>query len=147
MNEKLTRVLNLISWVLLATIAALLIHFSYLMLFDDNPPSTVDLPIQVDKEFYEPGDEIALSVNICRYTDVAAHLYVSYFNLDTGIAYIQPETAVSSAPQGCSYFTRVEIVPEVPPGTYVRRSRAEYQVNALIARSVDMYTEEFEVTE
>lgn len=121
-------------------------YVGYLVLIDANPPITIEIPLKVDKAVYKPGEDMAITANICRNTDVPAQLYVSFTETDKGLTYLMQEETVSSAPLGCNTFTRVVHAPDIPSGKYIRVTRAEYRVNFFANRIVEFHTEDFYIS-
>lgn len=141
----MNRIFYIVSWVTLALAAVLVLTIGYLLFVDGNPPVEIETPVQVDKEVYEQGDTIWMTVNYCRYVDATATIYSAYVS---DAIRVNVPAEVTNTLTGCGETMIRETIPaDLPPGIYSRVSRGVYEVNVLAHRTVDWYTEEFEVIE
>ena len=137
--------INRILLTLLIAIILMMAVFTYLYVFDNNPPiEFYNLPFPTDKKEYRAGDNIILTADYCRYTTVSYTLNMRFVD---GIAFSVPETHRVGALPGCRVinFQIVTVPDNLPPGTYYLEGKNEYQVNFLANRLVEWTSQEFEV--
>ena len=147
--ERTYKFLNIASSIVLSIAVLFIIIFSWLLFIDDNPPLVVNsIPVLLDKDTYFPGDDMKVTADVCRNTSAGATLYPTFINTGTGQLFDTTPIFVDNLPMGCSVSTITVTVPHyLPPGIYVRRVRARYQVNFIATRVVEFYTEDFEILE
>lgn len=155
MNTHIQNILNIAAGIILVIAFIFIIICSYLLFIEDNPPQEIRLPMQVDKSVYEPGDEILVTANYCRYTSAAATRYVTYINKTTGRLFPLEPTEVNSfpvSPRNCDIIANPEtatIAQKLPAslttGDYVRHSKLEFHVNIMANRTIELETETFRV--
>jgi len=100
----------------------------------------------VDREVYLSGDQIVVTINYCRYTDVTFTTSMSFSN---NLIYELPSRKIIGAPRGCGIVNSVlAVVPDgLPPGRYKLVGKNEYPVNSLVTRVLNWETVEFGVME
>lgn len=145
MSDRSYKFLNIASLIILGFGFAFFLMIIWLLAFEDNPPmEAIETPMRVDKAEYYPGDDMLITAHLCRYTDAGATIYVSFINLDNGLLYDIAPSYVDNLEQGCTITTRRVMIPNhLEPGRYIRRIRAQYDINILKNRAVDLETEEF----
>jgi len=129
---------------LLSVISVVSIAF-YIIVFYQNPASTIVSPIPVDKDVYHIGDQIIGTIDYCRFTEVEFDTVINFIN---GIIYDLPTRHAKGAPVGCGIVGgRLTDVPEgLPVGiSYRLEGTNNYEVFPGIWRKTPWYTEEFEV--
>lgn len=147
-NGDTHRFLNIASAIVLFIALTFILVFGYYMLIDDNPPILINAPVILDKPSYYAGEEMIITVDICRFTDSGAVLYPTFINMDTHQLFDSVPVYVDNLPLGCSVSSIAVTVPHfLPAGTYVRQVRARYDINFLRTRVVEFTTDPFEVTD
>ena len=147
-NERSYRFMNITSAIILIIALCFIILFSYLLFIQDNPPITISGPITLDKTSYYAGETMFITANICRHTTAGAILYPTFIEVNTHRLFDTVPVFIDVLPTGCAESTIEDSIPHyLPPGTYVRRIRARYEVNFLTDRMVELTTEEFEILE
>ncbi|RLC99121.1 MAG: hypothetical protein DRI46_10020 [Chloroflexi bacterium] len=142
------RFMNIASALILFLAFLGILLFSYLLFFDDNPPIVVNGPLLLDNSSYYAGEVMLIEADICRNTTSGATLHPTFVNLSTNQLFDAAPVYVDNLPKGCHVSVISVTVPHfLPPGTYIRRVRARYEVNFLTDRVVELETEEFEVLE
>lgn len=145
-SNRSYRLLNFISAAILLIALVFMILLSYLLFFDDNPPLVVNSPPTLDRDSYYAGEEMQITLDACRATTSGAVLQPTFINKTTNQLFDAVPVYVDNLPIGCAVSTLQVTVPHfLPPGTYVRRVRARYEVNFLTDRVVEVISEEFEV--
>ena len=147
-SERSSRFMNITSAIILIIALCFILLFSYLLFIQDNPPITINGPVTLDKTSYYAGETMLVTANICRHTTAGAILYPTFIEVNTLQLFDSAPVYMDILPTGCAESTINSIVPHyLPPGTYVRRVRARYEVNFLADRMVELTTDEFEVLE
>ena len=147
-NGNTYKFMNIASAIILVIAMAFLVLFGYFLFIDDNPPLVINSPPTLDKASYRAGDTMLITVDACRNTTAGAMLQPTFINLSTNQLFDGVPVYVDNLPIGCSVSTiAVTVSHYLPPGTYVRRVRARYEVNFLTDRVVELTTEEFEILE
>lgn len=137
--------INRILLSLLGAISIGIVLLTYLYALDQNPPiEFYNLPFPTDKQTYQVGDNIVLTADYCRYTDVSYTLNLRFVD---GIAFTIPEVHRAGASRGCNQVDfQIVTVPDVlPPGTYYLRGKNEYKVNFLAVRVIEWTSQPFEI--
>ena len=137
--------LNHILLCLLFLVGVSMVTGFYLYKFDANPPVVINnSPIPTDKDIYHLGDDIYVTFDYCRYTDVPVTRYISFTD---GLSFQLPPLTVSGGNVGCdTNTTRIATIPlSLPLGDYSIEGKSEYQVNFLATRIVTWKTQEFTV--
>jgi len=137
--------LNKLSVISLAIVAVAMVWAIYLVAFQGNPPSRIfNDPLPVDKAVYYPGDDIVITIDYCRYTEVPFTSNVSFVD---SLVFALPPHVIVGAPKGCGVVNGfVATVPEsLPPGTYYLLGRNVYEVNVLATRTLAWTSQSFEV--
>ena len=151
------RVLFALAWVGIIGTLGLLLLGGWLELFDGNPPATVTLPFRTDKTVYHLGEEIVLHVHTCKARQYPVTVYPTLVLLPAGVTSptvqgvefaLAPVASVGTS-TGCGDFTvkgYFHVRTDVPFGRYYLKGTSVYKVNFLTDRSLDWYTNEFQVT-
>jgi hypothetical protein len=137
--------INRILLALLFVISMGLILFTYLYAFQHNPPiELLNVPFPTDKSKYSVGDNIVITTEYCRYTDVSYTLNLDFVD---GLRFSTPEQRRAGASPGCGKVdVKIVTVPDnLPPGTYYLKGKNEYQVNFVANRVVEWTSQSFEV--
>lgn len=142
-----SKYLNWIASITLVIAAILLVGMLYLLMFDANPPIEVESPVPVDREVYQPGDEMFMTATYCRYSDGPATIFPQFVNRDNDLIWSLDPVLTNLSP-GCKTTQVRSVIPEaLPPGIYRRESRAVYDVNPLADRVAYWFTDWFEIVE
>lgn len=138
--------INRILLTLLITITVGIVIFTYLHAFQNNPPiEFYNLPFPTDKQQYTHGEDIKITAEYCRYTDVPYTLNLRFVD---GLIFVVPEYRRTGASEGCDTVTFIiaKVPEQLPPGTYYLHGKNEYQVNEFATRLVEWTSQKFEVT-
>lgn len=137
--------LSTASLYLLIVISVAVITIGYLLIFHQNPPvEFYNLPFPTDKQTYSAGDDVLITVELCRNTLAPFDLDLNFVD---GLIYSTPGQSFSGAPLGCMTLVTnaAEIPKNLPPGEYYITAKNEYKVNFLATRLVEWSTTKFEV--
>jgi len=147
-SDRNYKFLNVVSVLILLLALCSMFLFLYFIVIQDNPPITLNSPLILDKNSYHAGETMNITADICRNTTSGATLFPTFINLDTRQLFDGAPVFVDNLPTGCSVSTiSVKIPHYLPPGLYIRRVRARYDVNFLTDRVVELVTEEFKISE
>jgi len=115
--------------------------------FYGQPPASASQPFLVDKTHYHPGDTMKITaIDFCRYVDAPGTGYIYYVVPDSESVIFVAEQPASGVSYGChESVSLTEVVPLVPDGEYIRRSRIVYDIGLGIKREAVFETEPFEV--
>ena len=142
-----TRNFSYLSLSLIILLVAVIAYGTYLVAFDANPPVVYNnLPFPVDKAQYRAGEEIIITADYCKFTNVPFHAHVAFVD---GLIFSVPEVSVIGGQMGCNTInTNVGAIPaNLPPGRYYLSVKNEYRVNFMATRTVEWTTVEFDVVE
>jgi hypothetical protein len=140
-NKKHT----ILFWVSMITICLgiLLMSSLYYMYFlqDMTPIVVKNEPIPVTLV----NDDIILHMDICKYTDAPATLYLSFVD---GIMFTIPPQRFAGLNKGeCGMQNlMIELPTTIPKGEYHIHARSVYKINSLTERVVEWGTENFVLT-
>lgn len=106
-------------------------------------PLVVESPLPVLNSEIHPGDSLKVNMTFCKYIDKPATITRRLVN---DISYNLPENIISN-PVGCrsEIVTSTVIPKEIPPGLYVLKYTATYQLNFLKSITVRYETVPFKV--
>lgn len=143
MKFRLYKMFNTVLLMILIAIFTSMSFGIYLYAFESNPPVVINNnPVPTDRKIYHLGDNIYVTFDYCRYTDVPVTRYVSFYD---GISFQLPPITGAGGKTGCNINkTKVATIPiSLPIGTYHLEVRSEYRVNLLIERYVEWESQEF----
>ena len=156
MMKLLAIVFKVHVWVVIYMAGAILAGGFYLYFFDGNPPAVLTVPYATDRAQYHPGDPITVTAHVCKQKRYPVTTYAYLVKIPavktspaiTGKMFPLPPVTSVGTPAGCGTFTIsgfYAVPKDVPPGRYTLRATNVFHVNAVADRSVDWYTNEFEV--
>lgn len=132
--------LSFLALIILAMWALVYMAFVY-----QNPPIVFNnSPFPVEPVRVRAGDELIVTVDRCRYTNVPVTIHRVWIN---DLVHFQPPAPQSGAPAGCSVDRiSVDVPADLPPGHYHIFYRFEYVVSPIsFPRIVEAESMPFEV--
>jgi hypothetical protein len=147
---------RVLGWLAICMGAVVVASAYYLYFFDGNPPAVLTVPYLTDSAQYHPGDPITVTAHVCKTNRYPVTTYAYLVKIPasktspeiTGKLFPLPPISSVGTPAGCGTFTIsgfYAVPKDVPPGRYTLRATNVFHVNAVADRSVDWYTNEFEV--
>jgi hypothetical protein len=118
-----------------------MIYIFYLMTFSGGTPVVYTKSIMPAKVV---GDQVDVTVSLCRYSDKPFTSYVSFTN---GIIFDVPPIIISGIGLGCQDVHKFFDIPtELPSGTYFLTVRNVFEINKLKTITAGYVTEKFDLT-
>ena len=141
--------LKILSNISLILVIALLTILTLLLINAAYPYRVLqvnNLPYPVLSPFVEPGKELVLHADYCKFMNVPAYFSVTYISIPGGALTFTQETLVSNAPVGCAEKDlHIAIPQEISEGRYRVELNVRYSVNEFRDVSYTLPSREFTV--
>ena len=152
----MNRILYLVGCFTLATASILMLSVFYLYFFDGNPPAILTVPYKTTQDVYHQGEPIVVEAHVCKTKRYPVTTYPYLVKIPEhlttppmeGKLFPLPPIASVGTPVGCGTFSIsgfYTVPKDMAPGRYFLKATNVFQVNFLVTRSVDWYTNEFQV--
>jgi hypothetical protein len=136
------KVINYISYVILALTLILIIAVGLLLYWPIDPFVVYSQPTMTKDVFYV-GQPIEFNIDYCKNTDAGAT--VNYTLID-GVTYSLPPVD-TNRPKGCynGVVSAKALIPNIPSGTYYLSWKATYHINPLRNFVEEFQTKPFKI--
>jgi len=130
----------LTTYILLAIMTIVLLLFTY---WQFAPYKTVTInSVKLEETTVTQGENLAVDLNYDRYTNLTSRVHREFLN---GIIFTTPTSDGPGKPGHYDRRLEVEIPLTIPPGEYILKTYAVFQVNPIRQITVTWETEKFTV--
>lgn len=137
------RCMYILSLTVIAMGIFMVILFGFWNLYPYEKVYNVKEPFRVLTPKVKVGDELQVEVSYCKKDDTPVTITEKFVD---GVVYNR-ESFVAKNPEGCRTIVVSSPIPNLPAGTYYRKSIWEYEVNPIRKIYYEFDSETFEIIE